>query len=114
MTIETKKKPLSVEDRILTLEYKDERREQHYVELKKDVDAMSGNITDIKSAIVGSDMNKDSGVLSEVKELKTTNKELLNKYELQRDKLIEYGVYFKILGFVSGVLVVAVISLIVK
>jgi len=107
-----KEKPM--EKRVAELEFNDIRREQHYNELKKDVQNLNGNITKVLTALTGSGLDTNTGLIYDVGQIKAKQMAIEDKIEVLSNKNIEYSVYFKILGFVSGTLLISTITLIFK
>ena len=103
-----------IEDRVSKLEFKDERREQHYNELKRDVENIDGNVGKLLTALIGSGLDTNTGLIYDIGQIKQKQKIIDEKIEILTNKNIEYSVYFKILGFVSCTLLVSTITLIFK
>jgi len=106
--------PKTTEDRVLILEYNDERREKHYEELSKDVKSLMTFTTDIRQAVMGTESNKDMGITHEIKQLKTEIKEIKTLLESHKTKITQFTVYFALLGFISSALTLAIITMIIK
>lgn len=51
----------SITDRLLKLEYNDERRESHYRELKKDIQVMTDNQRQMTELLEGTHLNGNKG-----------------------------------------------------
>jgi hypothetical protein len=104
-------KPASIEDRVLALEYGEEKTERHYGELKEQIEGFSDDIKAIKTAVIGSDMNGNNGIVQENKILKQ------KVFELEV-KSIKYDLYFKQLAtaivLLSGGLITALLKLFIR
>jgi hypothetical protein len=107
-------KEIPIEKRVTELEFKDVRREQHYNELKKDVENIDENVGKILTALVGSGLNNEMGLIYDVGQIKYKQKETETKIENIANRNTEYNVYFKILGIVSSTLLIATITLLFK
>lgn len=59
------------EDRIVALEFKDERRDNHMGEIKKDVKAIADMQKEILMVLGGSPLNKNKGALDLLTDLKS-------------------------------------------
>jgi hypothetical protein len=101
------KQQLTVEDRVLTLEYGQEKTERHYSELKDKVDTVSDNVKDIKNAVVGNAMNGNSGMAHDLRKNKT------DIYDLQV-VTIKHELYFKQMAVVLGILFAGLITALIK
>jgi len=95
------------DDRILSLEYNHEKAERHYKELKDKVDFVSDDITAIKNAVIGNNMNGNNGMVTDIKKLKN------EVFDLQL-KCIKYELYFKQIATVSALVIGALITVIIK
>jgi len=100
MTIQ-KKTP---EQRILELEYHRETTERHLKEVREVGKQTATDVSDIKNAIIGNQMNGDFGLVHQVKRIE-------DKQSNQENILIAHKVYFKQIGVVVGGIVLAVIGL---
>ena len=107
-------KVVTIDDRVSKLEFKDERREQHYNELKKDVENIDENVGKLLTALIGSGLDNQTGLIYDIGQMKQKQKQIEEKIETITNKNIEYSVYFKILGFVSGALLLSTITLLFK
>ena len=107
-------KVVTIEDRVGKLEFKDERREAHYNELKKDVENIDENVGKLLTELIGSGLDNQTGLIYNISQMKQKQKQIEEKIETITNKNIEYSVYFKILGFVSGTLLISTITLLFK
>jgi len=107
-------KVVTIDERVSKLEFKDERREQHYNELKKDVVNIDENVSKMLHALIGSGLDSNTGLIYDISQLKNRLKNFEDKLENLTNKNIEYSVYFKILGIVSTALLVSTITLLFK
>ena len=89
-------KEIPIEKRVTELEFKDVRREQHYNELKKDVENIDENVGKILTALVGSGLNNEMGLIYDVGQIKYKQKETETKIENISNRNTEYNFYFKI------------------
>jgi hypothetical protein len=105
--LQPQRKENSIDDRVLTLEYGQEKTERHYLELKEKVDDVSGNITDIKNAVIGNRMNGESGIVQDLKKAKN------EIYDL-KVQAIKHELYFKQLSVVISLLVGGLITALIK
>lgn len=104
---EKRLKPQSIEDRVLSLEYGEEKTERHYTELKDKIEGFSEDITAIKNAVIGSAMNGNNGMVHDIKKHKD------QIYDLQV-QCIKYDLYFKQLAFAVGVLFTGLVTALIK
>lgn len=103
----TKPKAQSIDDRVLSLEYGEEKTERHYSELKDKVDNVSEDITAIKNAVIGNTMNGGVGMVTDIKKLKN------EVFDLQV-KCIKYELYFKQSAVALSILSAGLISALIK
>jgi len=83
-------------------------RIRHHLDLqKKTNEDVSNSLVRIENALIGSKMNGDSGLVKEVRDLQLVTRSL-------NEKIIQYGVYFMILGTVTVLCLSGLISLIIK
>jgi len=57
------KKPKTIDDRVLILEDKDERRDSHYINLKKQIEALTKSQTQIIELLAGTELNDKKGFI---------------------------------------------------
>jgi hypothetical protein len=107
MRMDKKIKPQLIEDRVLSLEYEQEKTERHYYELKEKVDIVMDDVTAIKNAVIGNDMNGNNGMVQEIKLQKT------KIYNLEV-KCIKYELYFKQLAVAITMLTGALLTALIK
>ena len=105
--MDKKVKPQLIEDRVLSLEYEQEKTERHYYELKEKVDIVMDDVTAIKNAVIGNDMNGNNGMVQEIKIQK-------NKIYNLEVKCIKYELYFKQLAVVITMLTGALLTALIK
>jgi len=103
---DTKEQP-SITDRVRTLEYGKEKTERHYGELKNKIEEFSGDITAIKNAVIGNNMNGNSGMVHDIKK----HKEQI--YDLQV-QCIKYDLYFRQLAVITSLLAGGLITALIK
>jgi len=96
-----------IEDRVLTLEYGQEETERHYKDLKEKVDHVYDGVNDIKTAVIGSSMNGNVGMVTDIKRLKD------EVFELQL-KCIKYELYFRQIAVVTSLIIGALITALIK
>jgi len=83
-------------------------RIRHHLDIfKKSNDEFASSLTRIENALVGNIMNGNKGMVKEVADLKAI-------VQNQNDKLIQYGVYFVILGTVATFCLGATIGVLFK
>ncbi len=83
-------------------------RIRHHQDLQKKVnDENTKILIEIKTALVGSEMNDNKGIVSQIREVN-------NRVEDLEDFKSEVNVYVKQLKFTIGALVIALISIFVK
>jgi len=83
-------------------------RIRHHLELfKKSNEDLAKSQVRIENALVGNIMNGNKGMVDEVADLKLIVK-------AQNDKLIQYGVYFVILGAVATCCLVSTVGVLFK
>jgi hypothetical protein len=97
----------TVEERLILVEGFQENTERHYRELKGKLETTSDDVSDIKKAILGTELNGNLGFVTRIKK----NEE---KIETIKETIANHVVYFKILAFVSSALVIAVIGILTK
>jgi len=56
-------KPKSINDRVLTLETKDERRDSHYLDLKKQLQELTNSQRQIIELLAGTELNDKKGFI---------------------------------------------------
>lgn len=105
---DTKRIPKSsIEDRVLSLEYGEEKTERHYTELKDKIDVFSSDISDIKNAVIGNRMNGENGMVQDIKAHK------LKIYDLEV-KCIKYELYFKQMAVGMTILLTVIVTTLIK
>ena len=100
-----KEKP--IEDKVLALQYGQEKTERHYKELKDKFDHVSDDITDIKNAVIGSSMNGNSGMVTDIKKLKQ------EVFDLQL-QCIKHELYFKQMAIALTLIGAGLVSALIK
>lgn len=98
------KKKSTMEDRILNLEYFEEKTDRHISEMKHSITTISNDVTDIKNAVIGNKINGDSGIVPDLKVMKI-------KQDVADKTLLEHGIYFKQLAWAVGILLGGVVSI---
>ena len=100
-------KPQTIEDRVLSLEYGEEKTERHYGELKEQIEGFSTDIRAIKTAVIGNDLNGNNGMVQEVKLQKQ------KIYDLEV-KCIKYDLYFKQFSVAISILLAGLVTALFK
>lgn len=103
----TRKKPVTIEERVHQLEFNEETTARHLKEAKELGKITYDDIKDIKSAIIGNAMNGDYGLVHSVKDIK-------DKQEAHDDLLNDHKLYFKQIGIVISAVIAVVVGLIIK
>lgn len=101
------KKPITIEERVLRLEYDKETTDRHLNEVREISKKTSEDVTDIKNAIIGNSMNGDYGIVHSVKDIK-------EKQDSQEDILLTHKLYFKQIGVFIGAIVAVIVGLIIR
>ena len=96
-----------IEDKVLSLEYDKETTERHYKDLKDKVDDVSSDITDIKNAVIGSSMNGNNGMVTDIKRLKQ------EVFDLQL-QCIKHELYFKQMAIALTLIGAGLVSALIK
>ena len=94
-------------NRILNLEYGQEKVERHYSELKEKVDIVMDDVTAIKNAVIGNNMNGNDGMVHEL------NRQKIKVYNLEV-KCIKYELYFRQLAVALTLLTGALLTSLIK
>jgi len=102
-----KKKPVTIEERVHQLEFNEETTARHLKDAKELGAKTYDDVKDIKSAIIGNQMNGDYGLVHSVKDIK-------DKQDLHDDLLNDHKLYFKQMGVVISAVIALVVGLIIK
>lgn len=97
----------TTEERLILVEGFQENTERHYTELKGKLETTSDDVSDIKKAILGTELNGNLGFVTRIKK----NEE---KIETIKETIANHVVYFKILSFISATLLIAVVTMLFK
>jgi hypothetical protein len=103
----TEKKPLTITDRVLILEYNEETTDRHLKEVREIGNKTYNDVSDIKNAIIGSSMNGDYGLIHSVKDIR-------KKQDEQEEVLINHRLYFKQMGVVITAVMAIIVGLIIR
>jgi len=103
----TRKKPVTIEERVHQLEFNEETTARHLKDAKELGAKTYDDVRDIKSAIIGNAMNGDYGLVHSVKDIK-------DKQDLHDDLLNDHKLYFKQMGVVISAVIALVVGLIIK
>jgi len=95
------------DERIRTLEFKDDRREAHYVELKKDIESLRKGQTEIIQLLGGSSLNGNKGFVK-LMELVEDKVDEIEKSIGIHDRDISQGIWW------GRAVIVATVGLLIK
>lgn len=101
------KREQSVEDRVLALEYFEEKTERHIGEMKESMQVISTDVTDIKNAIIGNKLNGETGFVQTIASMK-------KKQDADSETLSTHKVYFRQIAWFVGVVSAVIVGIIVK
>jgi hypothetical protein len=83
-------------------------RIRHHLDIQKTTnEEFANSLVRIENALIGSIMNGNNGLVQEFKDLKTVVKN-------QNDKLIQYGVYFVLIGSVASITLAGLVTVLIK
>lgn len=102
----TLQKNKSIDERVLNLEYNEEKTQRHLGEIKNQMKATANDVSDIKNAIIGSQMNGNFGLVHQVNRIS-------DKQEQQEDVLITHKLYFKQIGVAIGAIITLLVGLVI-
>jgi len=102
MTVQKK----TIDDRVLNLEYNEEKTQRHLGEIKNQMKATAEDVSDIKNAIIGSHMNGNYGLVHQVNKIS-------DKQEHQENTLLTHQLYFRQIGIAIGSIITILIGLVV-
>lgn len=101
------KREQSVEDRVLALEYFEEKTERHIGEMKESVQVMSTDVTDIKNAIIGNKLNGETGLVQTIASMK-------KKQDADSETLSTHKVYFRQVAWFISIASAVIVGILVK
>lgn len=95
-----------MENRVLSLEYFEKKTERHISEMKHNMETMSQDVTAIKNAVIGNELNGNSGIVPDMKVLKL-------KLDDVEKRLAEHTIYFRQMAWAIGILATFIVGLVV-
>ena len=87
---------------------------EKFTKMEQSVEEIKQDISVIKSALVGNELTKDSGLIGNVAKLQAEIDFLKSDLKVLQDERTRNSVYIKQLSFVTGVLVTAFIVGLIK
>ena len=87
---------------------------EKFTKMEQSVEEIKQDISVIKSALVGNELTKDSGLIGKVTTLQAEIDFLKSDLKVLQDERTRNSVYIKQLSFVTGVLVTAFIGRLIK
>jgi hypothetical protein len=87
---------------------------EKFTKMEQSVEEIKQDISVIKSALVGNELTKDSGLIGRVTTLQAEIEFLKNDLKVLQDERTRNSVYIKQLSFVTGVLVTAFLAGVIK
>jgi hypothetical protein len=87
---------------------------EKFTKMEQSVEEIKQDISVIKSALVGNELTKDSGLIGKVTTLQAEIDFLKSDLKVLQDERTRNSVYIKQLSFVTGVLVTAFVGGLIK